>query len=199
MTDLRPPALNEQGLEPALRDLAASFRRRTGLECPVAVATTRRMTPEAETVLYRVVQEALTNVANHARAGRARVELIDAPDGEGVDLTIDDDGVGFALEDMPSFVAGGHFGLAGMRERAELTSGRFTVTSTPGGGTRTRSGCRRPTARWRCHDRTSVVGSQFRHVGVPAGGAAGRRGGHLRRSRSCARSSSTTWTRSATG
>ncbi|GAA2706693.1 amino acid permease [Actinoplanes palleronii] len=136
MSELRPPALNEQGLEPALRDLAASFRRRTGLECPVAVSTTRRMTPEAETVLYRVVQEALTNVANHARAGRARVELIDVPTGEGVDLTIDDDGVGFALEDMPSFVAGGHFGLAGMRERAELTSGRFTVTSTPGGGTR---------------------------------------------------------------
>ncbi|WP_436534493.1 amino acid permease [Actinoplanes sp. HUAS TT8] len=136
MTELRPPALNEQGLEPALRDLAGSFSRRTGLDCPVAVSTARRMSPEAETVLYRVVQEALTNIANHARAHRARVELTDAPGGDGVELTIVDDGVGFALEDMPSFVSGGHFGLAGMRERAELTAGRYTIDSTPGHGTR---------------------------------------------------------------
>lgn len=138
MSELRPPALNEQGLTSALRDLAASLSRRTGLDCSVLVSAGRRITPEAETVLYRVVQEALTNVANHARADRVRVELIDSTADGGVTLTIDDDGVGFDLADVPSFVAGGHFGLAGMRERAELTSGRYTMTSTPGRGTRVR-------------------------------------------------------------
>jgi signal transduction histidine kinase len=101
-----------------------------------SVSIAQRLAPEAETVLYRVVQEALANVARHAQAERVFVELSDSEADRGVVLTIADDGVGFDMADLSSFVSGGHFGLAGMRERVELTSGRYTVTSSPGNGTR---------------------------------------------------------------
>jgi len=139
MTALRPPALDEQGLASALRDLAEGFTRRTGVACPVGVTVAGRLERDTETVLYRVVQEALANVARHARAGTVTVEIT-GPDGAGgVVLSVVDDGVGFDTTGLPTFVAGGHFGLAGMRERVELTGGRYAVDSAAGAGTRIRA------------------------------------------------------------
>jgi len=133
MTQLRPPALDEQGLRLALRDLTDGFARRSSIPVTLDMGLDVRIDRDAETVLYRVVQEALTNVSKHAQASRVEV-LIDIVDGE-VSLSVRDDGVGFDLGQTPQFVARGHFGLAGMRERIELAGGRCTIESTTGRGT----------------------------------------------------------------
>ncbi|NUK01011.1 PAS domain S-box protein [Streptomyces lunaelactis] len=144
MAVLRPPALDEQGLAGALQDLADAFSRQHGVHCPVTVCLSQSLDPDIETVLYRVVQEALTNVARHARATNAAVSLTDSayragsaelPDGTVV-LTVTDDGVGFDATRVPEFVGGGHFGMASMRERVELASGTYNFSSSPGTGTR---------------------------------------------------------------
>ena len=87
------------------------------------------MPPEVETVVYRVVQEALTNVARHAQASRAAVEL--ALDDHSARARIVDDGLGFTLDDS----AARSLGLAGMSERASLVDGHLEIVSAPGEGT----------------------------------------------------------------
>ncbi|WP_022929569.1 sensor histidine kinase [Patulibacter americanus] len=126
--DLRPEALDDLGLVSALAALASGFAQHTG------VATTRELpaeldglSPEQELVLYRVVQEALTNVARHADA--QHVELrVEATPGE-VRAQVRDDGHGLA--DAPP----DHGGIRGMRERALLVRGSVEITSAPGAGT----------------------------------------------------------------
>jgi signal transduction histidine kinase len=133
MAALRPPVLDERGLALALRDHLESFERHTGTVCTLRSDGAIRLEPEVETVLYRVVQEALTNVAKHAEAAHVWVDLR-VHDGL-VDLQVRDDGVGFDATRVNGLVGGGHFGLAGMRERVELAGGTHRLRSQPGNGT----------------------------------------------------------------
>jgi PAS domain S-box-containing protein len=133
MTELRPPALDERGLEAALRDHLAAVHRDSGLECTVESAVVGRLEPTYETLLYRVAQEGLTNAVKHAKAGRVVVRL--RKDGDVVELEIADDGLGFDVAGVPQPSDGRHFGLIGMRERVELAGGTWSIQSAPGEGT----------------------------------------------------------------
>ena len=134
ITELRPAALDQLGLEPAVLALIDRFRAR-GLDVDAHVELsfeqgreTDRLSPELETGVYRMVQEALTNAVKHGEASRAVVELFE--DAHGVRVLIRDDGVGFD----PNESASG-FGLAGMRERVELLEGALMIESGSGKGT----------------------------------------------------------------
>ncbi len=126
---LRPTVLDDLGLLPALRGLVEDFALRTRIEVrldgPEALPP---LAPDVEVAVYRVVQEALTNVARHARAHRADVHLSLA-EGE-VRVRVEDDGLGIAGEPVP------HMGLLGMRERVTGLGGRLTVGNAPGAGAR---------------------------------------------------------------
>jgi len=95
----------------------------------------RRLTPEQEIAVYRIAQEALSNVVRHAQAVSASVEARFEP--QRFTLVVQDDGVGFpvpaSLADLDSSL---HYGLMGMQERAELVNGRLTLDSSASGGTR---------------------------------------------------------------
>ena len=94
----------------------------------------KRLTPEREMALYRIVQEALNNVVAHANASRADVSMAFVE--SEVAVTIGDDGAGFAIPDRPGELAeAGHYGLLGMRERTELAGGWLSLESEPGHGT----------------------------------------------------------------
>src|SRR4029453_17660855 len=129
---LRPPTLDEVGLEAALRDHVGAFARRSGVSCSVKVDLDGRLDGELETVVYRVTQEGLLNVARPAGAGRLWVGLEGA--GDRVDLSIRDDGVGFQPPSTTALVRDGRFGLVAMRERVEMAGGRFQLDAHPGGG-----------------------------------------------------------------
>ena len=132
MASLRPPTLDQVGLEAALRDHVGAFARRSGVDCTVRVDLDDRLDGELETVVYRVAQEALANVARHAGADRLWLEL--EGDGDRVDLEIRDDGVGFDPMATSTSVSDGHLGLAAMQERVEMAGGRFQVDTRPGAG-----------------------------------------------------------------
>jgi two-component sensor histidine kinase len=144
MASLRPPTLDEVGLEAALRDHVGAFARRSGVSCSVRVDLAGRLDGELETVVYRVTQEALLNVARHAEAGRLWLELDSAADR--VDLEIRDDGVGFDPQASSALVRDGHFGLVAMQERVEMAGGRFQVDTHPGAGVVLRAMFRTTTA-----------------------------------------------------
>jgi signal transduction histidine kinase len=134
VTDLRPAALDDLGVQAAVEDLVERARGR-GLEVDLAIDLAYeqgrepgRPTPELETAIYRIVQEALNNAAKHSGARRAHVELVE--DRSAVQVTVRDDGRGFA----PSAHTDG-FGLLGMRERVELLHGTLEIVSSPGEGT----------------------------------------------------------------
>jgi signal transduction histidine kinase len=133
MAELRPPMLDQQGLHEALRSQAKSFEQSSGVACTVDAELEEKLAPELETVVYRVVQESLTNAAKHARASRVSVGL-DSDDGV-VRLRVRDDGAGFDPALSARLVQEGHFGLAGMRERVEMVGGRLQIDSSPGHGT----------------------------------------------------------------
>ena len=128
--ELRPKALDDFGLVPALERLTTTFSEQTAIPVEFeAMLGDTRLAPAVETALYRIVQEALTNVIKHSRASRVSVLLRRKPDS--VAAVIDDDGQGF---DMGETRDGG-LGLIGMRERIELIDGRLTVESSSSGGT----------------------------------------------------------------
>ncbi len=134
MADLRPSILDDLGLPPALRWYAGQFLKRT--EIPVYVKTDELETrlPQAiETALFRIAQEALTNVAKHARA--QHVEIVLRANPEQVILTIKDDGVGFDFPAMRRDASQRGVGLVDMRERAEAIGGRLWVECKIGQGT----------------------------------------------------------------
>ncbi|KGQ22553.2 ATP-binding protein [Thermus filiformis] len=128
--DLRPSVLDHLGLEAALERYVREFSARTGIAVDLSYHLTRPLSRELETVVYRVVQEALTNVARHSGSPRAAVGVLEA-EGE-VRVFVEDEGRGFD----PQGVGPGHQGLWGMRERVELSGGRLVVESAPGEGTR---------------------------------------------------------------
>lgn len=132
---LRPIYLEDLGLVPALQMLAREAGQSKGLEIQFRQAgRPRRLSPDAELALYRIAQEALNNVVRHSRATRAELE-VDYQEGE-VRVQITDNGVGFAVPPSPTDLApSGHFGLLGMRERAELIGARLQVRSQPRQGT----------------------------------------------------------------
>ncbi len=135
---LRPPMLDVLGLGSALRALAGEWSE----QCGVAVrfdlssdAALRSLPDEVSVNFYRVVQEALTNVARHAHARQVTLRLHRQDDG--LALVVEDDGHGFAVHaDRHELVSQGHFGLAGMKERMALIGGRLRIESEAGKGTK---------------------------------------------------------------
>jgi signal transduction histidine kinase len=131
--DLRPAQLDHLGLVATLRWYVARVRSQSGVETRLEVrGEARRMQPEVETALFRIAQEALTNVARHA--GAEQVEVVLSFEQDLVSLEVKDDGAGFDAE--TASVAPTSLGLIGMRERAHLVGGVLVVRSRPGEGTR---------------------------------------------------------------
>jgi len=130
-SELRPSVLDRLGLAAGLEWLLREFERRTSLSCTLeACDVDDAIDAEVSTALFRITQEALTNVARHARAKSVVVELED--DGETLILRVKDDGRGMNVDKNDRRVA---LGLLGMQERASLLGGRLEVTSTAGDGT----------------------------------------------------------------
>lgn len=127
---LRPVGLEEMGLGPALERLAQDAGAQFAL-----VGGPRRTHPETELALFRIAQESLNNIRKHAQAHEVRMMLRFDP--ATITLGIGDDGIGFAQPDsLSELTQSGHFGLIGMRERAQLVGGHLLVNSAPGCGTR---------------------------------------------------------------
>jgi two-component system NarL family sensor kinase len=134
--NLRPSVLDELGLGAVLRDTSTEFTERTGVPVKLTcMQLTTRLPADTELTLYRILQEALKNVEKHARARHVTVRLWRR--GAFVQLAIDDDGIGFDPDQRRNGrIPGAALGLLGMRERASIVSGVFTVKSAPRLGTR---------------------------------------------------------------
>jgi signal transduction histidine kinase len=139
ITDLRPAALDEIGLQPALEGLIERRRSEGSLEITSRIELRyeaghepERMALDTETAVYRLVQEALTNIAKHAQASRVDVTVTEGE--RSVKVTIEDNGIGF---DTTSETSG--FGVAGMTERVGLVGGEMAIESKPGSGTSIRA------------------------------------------------------------
>ncbi len=134
--ELRPSILDDLGLVPALQRYVhtCASRYHLAVDLETVGLDDVRLPPAAETALYRIIQEALTNVVRHARAHR--VSLLLEVRGGAVVAIVEDDGCGFDAERLMNGPLGEHsLGLHGMRERAELVGGTLTVESAPGRGT----------------------------------------------------------------
>jgi signal transduction histidine kinase len=127
--ELRPPALDDYGLAPALDRLRAVVSERSNMDIQLTVHLGVKLGPEQETALYRIVQEALTNIVKHA--GATSVSIVIADTGSSVRALIEDDGRGFDQTNVHE----GALGLVGRRERVALLGGRLEVQSSPGDGT----------------------------------------------------------------
>ncbi len=131
--DLRPPVLDALGLVPSLSRYAEQFTAHAGIDCEVvAEGEPYRLVPDVEIGVYRIIQEALQNVSVHSQASRAWVAIHFAPDC--LTLQVSDDGHGFNLAAVEGN-GNGHFGLLGMRERAESFGGKFILKTATGQGT----------------------------------------------------------------
>jgi len=131
--ELRPAALDELGLATAIANYAEQVSVQTGLETDVHCDLPGRLDPLIEITVYRVVQEALTNVVRHAHARHVSI-IVDCP-GRYVRAVIEDDGVGFSMARAKVGGARQRLGLEGMKERAALVGGELQVESRPGRGT----------------------------------------------------------------
>ncbi len=133
--DLRPSILDDLGLLPALEWLTQELKNNYAIESGLAVTgEQRRLSPEAELLLFRIVQEALSNVVKHAAATRVEVHLDYGPGRVKVDIM--DNGKGFTVPEQPGDLPRiGKLGLAGLQERAQLLGGTLTLKSEPGKGT----------------------------------------------------------------
>ncbi|MGZ8570614.1 MAG: GAF domain-containing sensor histidine kinase [Actinomycetota bacterium] len=130
--DLRPSILDDLGLAPSLRTLA--FQQLQGeVEIELAVEDGISLPPHHEVAVYRIAQEAVTNIRKHAEASRVSLALREEPGS--VLLLVRDDGRGFVAEAPHTQGPATSFGLTGMSERASLIGGRLTVRSAPGDGT----------------------------------------------------------------
>ncbi len=133
---LRPIYLEDLGLVTALEMLARETSQNSGIQIEFHISgEEQRLSPEVELTLYRMAQEALSNVVRHSQATRADLRISFGI--KGIELEINDNGIGFDMPKSPTdFAAGGHFGLLGIRERAELIGARLEVESTVGRGSR---------------------------------------------------------------
>ena len=131
---LRPPILDDLGLEPALRALARSLGESASLDVTVEIENLPLLDDDLQTLLFRVAQEALNNAAKHAQAHTVLLRLVAR--GGLLQLQVADDGHGCDPE--VALLAGGS-GLSGMRERLRLYEGSLELHSTPGTGTRLRA------------------------------------------------------------
>ena len=132
MHDLRPSQLDDLGLVPAIQQLADEGRENLGLKIEVKVSGSRkRMDQVVETAIYRIAQEALTNVSRHAQIDHALIAINFEDDH--CTLQVQDTGAGFDVNSSLSPPRG--WGLAGMRERSEAVNGKFKILSKPGEGT----------------------------------------------------------------
>jgi PAS domain S-box-containing protein len=132
--ELRPAVLDDLGLIPALHSFVKLFSQRTHIHVHLkAFAEVEQLETSRRTVLFRVAQEALTNVARHAKASRAEVSIQKLPDG--ICMKIKDDGKSFSVDGVFDAKGGKRLGLLGMRERLEMVGGRFDIESVAGKGT----------------------------------------------------------------
>jgi len=133
--DLRPATLDRLGLVAALEWLASSMEKLSGIDVKVEKSGTERRLPgEVELVMFRIAQEALSNVRRHSKANNAEV-MVEFDDKK-VRMTIRDNGKGFALpEKVGDLLKKGKLGLAGMQERIQLLNGSLKIESQPGKGT----------------------------------------------------------------
>lgn len=132
---LRPIYLEDLGLVTALEMLARETSQANHMQVDFHQSgQERRLSREGELALYRIAQEALNNIVHHAKAKRAALHIIFDKE---IKLEVTDDGVGFSVPKSPTdFAPSGHFGLLGMRERADLIGARLEVESEAGNGTR---------------------------------------------------------------
>lgn len=129
--ELRPSVLDDIGLIPALQSFMKSFMAETGVRVSLtAFAGIEQSDNTIRTALYRIVQEALTNVARHAQASRAEVRIEKV--GSQISMEVQDDGCGFPLKAKSSCHTHSGLGLLGMRERIEMVGGTFSISSSPG-------------------------------------------------------------------
>jgi signal transduction histidine kinase len=132
--ELHPSVLDDLGLVPGLEFLAQRLSRREGIEITTSASLRRRLSQLHEITLYRVVQEALNNVARHSRASNAKVHLRHR--NGSIQCSIEDDGEGFDVQPVMERTAVEGLGLLGMRERVAALGGAFEIQSNRGKGTR---------------------------------------------------------------
>lgn len=131
--DLRPGMLDQLGLAAAIQHYVAKFSERTGIPCKLSLNREEfEIGDKMATAVFRLVQEALTNVARHASAGSATVQI--AEENDAIQLAVQDDGCGLAPPSDKKT-----FGLLGMRERVKMLGGDFEIASVPGVGTTIRA------------------------------------------------------------
>ena len=131
---LRPPILDDLGLEPALKWLAGSVQETAGVAVVVEIEPLPPLDGELQTLLFRIAQEGLNNVARHAAARSVLLRLVER--GRTLQLQVIDDGRGF---DVERAIGAGGSGLGGMRERLRLFGGQLEMRSSPGSGARLRA------------------------------------------------------------
>lgn len=131
--ELRPTILDELGLLPALKFLAEGVAARTGLRITIAGESDLPLSPLLATTLYRIVQEALTNVTRHAKASQVHVTI--QQELQTLRCSIRDNGVGFDVSSLSARTGERGFGLTGIRERLNSLGGSLSLVSTPGQGT----------------------------------------------------------------
>ena len=151
---LRPTILDDFGLEAGLRWLAEGFTHRTGIDVEFQGESQGRLPDETETHLFRIAQEALTNVARHSGAKRVWMSLTQKP-GE-VTLAIRDDGRGLPAASVNGSAAVNGMGMIGMRARARSTGGDVMVRSKPGAGLEIEVRVPEPTTKHESKDPHSV-------------------------------------------
>ncbi|MBN2441239.1 MAG: PAS domain S-box protein [Spirochaetales bacterium] len=132
--DLRPPTLEYLGLIPALRELVHEARDQSTIEINLSFTTTQfPFTREQELLIYRIIQEALSNIRKHSHATKADISLL--AKGKEIMVEVKDDGQGFEIINGPMFLEKGKLGLMGMKERSHLLGGTLDISSKPGKGT----------------------------------------------------------------
>ncbi len=131
LAELRPSTLTDADLGDLLRLLGNAFTGRTNIPATVSVVGEGALPAEVQVAAYRVCQEALNNIAKHARASKVEIYEIYLQEDAAIELRISDDGRGFVPEQTTS----GHYGLSMMRERAEAVGALLSITSRPGHGT----------------------------------------------------------------
>jgi signal transduction histidine kinase len=134
--DLRPLALEDLGLIPALQNLLKRLSQEDGIETQfIMQGAAEGLASDVEVTVYRIVQETLTNVRKHAQASRVQLDIEFLPNQ--VIVTVSDNGAGFTVPDKATELArSGSFGLMGLQERAQLFGGQLFINSSPGGGTK---------------------------------------------------------------